>query len=79
MIKTIEITGLGRIYVPIDAPAHITLCAAVIDDSTIVNARMKRVSRAQRHDRRARETDAAGYYLRRVRDACFVLVSPRTE
>ena len=75
---TVEITGVGRVFVKTDATA-IKFCGALTTGGDPVNVTEKKVSRDKKHEVSAMEVDACGYWLREVKPGHFVLVRPDDE
>ena len=73
--STIEVTGLGRVYVATSA-ASIELAGGVTIEGDPANCRTKKVSADKRHYDAA---DAAGYSLKEVKMGYFLLKSSEDE
>ena len=69
---TINVTGLGRVYVKTSEKA-VGLAGVVTIDGTPVNVRKHKVSTAKAHHADADRNDAYGHYLREVGAGVFML------
>ena len=84
---TINLSGLGSIYVPVDVcERYVDLCIAVTKNGIPINMTSHKVSFAKTHYSNADNADAAGYYLKKVEhdvfdgtSSLFILVSPASE
>ena len=74
MNTTINVTGLGRVYVKTSAKA-VGLAGAIAIDGAPVNVRAHKVSAAKAHHADAARNDAAGHYLREVGAGVFMLAN----
>ena len=71
---TINVTGLGRVYVKTSEKTA-RLAGAIALDGTPVNVSTHKVSSAKAHHADAARNDAAGHYLREVGAGVFMLAS----